>query len=77
MAKAAQGSAPLEPREIDNEATSRQPGFADLFGTPMSGELITSGYLAISIFSGVSLMAGALTLFGSRWRQNPKLAARV
>ena len=48
-----------------------------LFGTPISGELIKSGYLAISIFAGVSLMTGAIILLGSRWRQNPKLAARV
>ncbi|ERF74082.1 hypothetical protein EPUS_08130 [Endocarpon pusillum Z07020] len=49
MAKAAQGSASLDPREIENEATSRQPEF-----TPRSTMLILGA--SVSLFCTLGFM---------------------
>ena len=48
-----------------------------LFGTPISGELIKYGYLALSMYAGASLVVGAVFLFWSRLRQNPKIAGKA
>ncbi|KAH7045360.1 MFS monocarboxylate transporter [Macrophomina phaseolina] len=47
-----------------------------LFGTPISGELVGSyGYLALSLYSGASLVVGSLLIIWARLRLNRSLFA--
>ncbi|OGM42378.1 MFS monocarboxylate transporter [Aspergillus bombycis] len=52
--------------------------FSALAGVPISGELAGKyGYLALSIYSGVSLLAGSVLLAAARFVQSRKLLAIV
>jgi len=48
-----------------------------LFGTPIAGELVKSGYLALSCFSGTTLIAGACLIAASRFYQDRRFTAKV
>ncbi|KAK5122335.1 hypothetical protein LTR85_004246 [Meristemomyces frigidus] len=50
---------------------------ATLFGTPIAGEIVKHGYLALSCFSGAMLMAGACLIAASRLCQSRSLTARI
>ncbi|KAK5132611.1 hypothetical protein LTR08_008810 [Meristemomyces frigidus] len=50
---------------------------ATLFGTPIAGELVKYGYLALSCFSGAMLLAGASLIAASRLCQSRSLTARI
>ncbi|KFY16654.1 hypothetical protein V492_01182 [Pseudogymnoascus sp. VKM F-4246] len=48
-----------------------------LFGTPISGQLVGSyGYLALSMFSGASLVVGSILIFWARLRLNKNIIAK-
>ncbi|KAL2870560.1 MCT family MFS transporter [Aspergillus lucknowensis] len=52
--------------------------FSAMANVPISGELVGKyGYLALSIYSGVSLLVGSLLLLLARFAQNRKLLAVV
>ena len=48
-----------------------------LFGTPIAGELVKSGYLATSCFAGAMLMVGGVLLGAARMAKSRKLFAKV
>ena len=48
-----------------------------LFGLPIGAQLVPHGYLAASIFTGVTVIAGSIFIFGARLLQNRKLIAKV
>jgi len=47
-------------------------GISALFGTPIAGELVKSGYGALSYFSGTTMLAGAALIAASRFNQNQR-----
>ncbi|GMF75168.1 unnamed protein product [Aspergillus oryzae] len=51
--------------------------YSGLVGTPISGRLLKHGYLALSMYSGAALLAGAGLVLIARLRQNTKLMAKV
>jgi hypothetical protein len=48
-----------------------------LFGTPISGELIKYGYLALSMYAGAAMMLGAILICAARLQLSRKLKANV
>ncbi|KXS97744.1 hypothetical protein AC578_3191 [Pseudocercospora eumusae] len=48
-----------------------------LFGTPIAGELVEKGYLALSGFAGAMLILGAIFIGCARFSRNRKLFAKV
>ncbi|KAK1574374.1 major facilitator superfamily transporter [Colletotrichum navitas] len=49
-----------------------------LVGPPISGQIVAhSGYLALSMWTGATLIVGAATVAAARWRLNPQLLAAV
>ncbi|KAF2159683.1 hypothetical protein M409DRAFT_29845 [Zasmidium cellare ATCC 36951] len=48
-----------------------------LFGTPIAGELVKSGYLALSMFAGATMLVGAVLVLFARLGRSPKLLAKA
>lgn len=48
-----------------------------LFGTPIAGQLVQSGYLALSCFAGAMFMVGGVLLGAARMAKSKKLLAKV
>ncbi|KAF1811989.1 MFS general substrate transporter [Eremomyces bilateralis CBS 781.70] len=48
-----------------------------LVGNPISGKLVPHGYLALSLYSGLSIMVGGALIGWSRVKQDKKLFAKV
>ncbi|EME85183.1 uncharacterized protein MYCFIDRAFT_46639 [Pseudocercospora fijiensis CIRAD86] len=48
-----------------------------LFGTPIAGELVEKGYLALSAFAGAMLIVGAILLGCARFSRNQKPFAKI
>ncbi|KAK4502647.1 hypothetical protein PRZ48_006073 [Zasmidium cellare] len=48
-----------------------------LFGTPIAGELVKSGYLALSMFAGATMLVGAVLVLFARLARNRKLLAKA
>ncbi|KAK1985729.1 major facilitator superfamily transporter [Colletotrichum cereale] len=49
-----------------------------LVGPPISGQIVAhSGYLALSMWTGVTLVVGAAIVAAARWRLSPQLLAAV
>ena len=48
-----------------------------LFGSPISGELIKYGYLALSMYAGSALVVGGVLIATARLMQSRKLFAIV
>ncbi|KAK4610509.1 Agnestins efflux protein AgnL12 [Fulvia fulva] len=51
--------------------------FTALFGTPIAGELVKYGYIALSCFSGSALMVGGVFIACSRLAQDRRILAQV
>ena len=48
-----------------------------LVGLPIGAQLVPHGYLAISLFAGLTVIAGSILVFGARLLQNRRLLAKV
>ena len=48
-----------------------------LFGTPISGELVKHGYIALSVWSGAMLLVGGVVITWARLVQDRRFLARI
>jgi hypothetical protein len=62
---------PMLVRSIANQA------YSGLFGTPIAGELVKSGYVALSAFAGATMLVGAVLVLGARLSRNRNLLAKA
>lgn len=51
--------------------------YSALFGTPIAGELVKSGYLALSMFAGAAMLVGAVLVSFARLARNRNLLAKA
>jgi hypothetical protein len=52
-------------------------GLSGLFGTPIAGQLVGYGYIALACWAGATLLAGTVILACSRLYQDRSLTARI